>query len=80
MSTVATVTFDFDGTDKSFEKLYHAISDLDLEIGAYFGGRTGIIEFMTDDFSTFTERVAKRSADLGVNLVAHDHLLSEPNT
>ncbi len=78
MSAVASVTFDFDGTDNSFARLYDAISDLDLDIGAYSEGTTGIIEFMIDDFSTFKEQVAKRSAELGVNLVAHNHLLSEP--
>jgi hypothetical protein len=80
MSAVASVTFDFDGTENSFKTLYDAISDLDLDIAAYSEGTTGIIEFMIDDFSTFEEQVAKRSAELGVNLVAHDHLLSEPKT
>ena len=78
MSAVASVTFDFDGTDKSFARLYDAISDLDLDIGAYSESTTGVIEFMIDDFNTFKEQVAKRSADLGVNLVAYDYLLSEP--
>ena len=41
-------------------------------------GTTGIIEFMINDFSTFKEQVAKRSAELDINLVAPDHLLSEP--
>ncbi|MEY2575171.1 MAG: hypothetical protein QOF80_658 [Verrucomicrobiota bacterium] len=80
MSEVASVTFEFDGTENSFKTLYDAISDLDLDIAAYSEGTIGIIEFMIDDFSTFEEQVAKRSAELGVNLVAHDHLLSEPKT
>ena len=80
MSAVASVTFDFDGTENSFKALYDSISDLDLDIAAYHEDTTGIIEFMVDDFSTFSEQVAKRSAELGVNLVAHDYLLSEPKT
>ncbi|MBL9155326.1 MAG: hypothetical protein JNK37_22780 [Verrucomicrobiales bacterium] len=80
MSAVASVTFDFDGTDNNFQRLYDAISDLDLDIAAYSEGTTGIIEFMIDDFSTFKKRVAKRSADLGINLVARDHVLNEPKT
>jgi hypothetical protein len=74
------ITFDFHGTDNSFETLYDAISDLDLDIGAYSEGTTGIIEFMIDDLSAFKEQVAMRSAELGVNVVAHDHLLSDPKT
>ena len=60
--------------------MYEAISDLDLDIAAYSEGTTGIVEFMIDDFSIFREHVVRRSAELGVDLVAHDYYLSEPKT
>ncbi len=61
MSAVASVTFAFDGSKKEFERLYNAISNLDLDIAAYSKGMTGVIEFMIDDFDTFKERVARKS-------------------
>ena len=77
MSAVASVTFAFDGTEKEFERLYNAIADIDLDIAAYTRGTTGVIEFMIDDFGTFKEHVAKKSAELGVDLVALDRLFDE---
>jgi len=77
MSAVASVTFAFDGTEKEFERLYKAIADIDLDIAAYTRGTTGVIEFMIDDFGTFKEQVAKKSAELGVDLVALDRLFDE---
>jgi hypothetical protein len=77
MSAVASVTFAFDGTEKEFERLYNAIADIDLDIAAYSRGTTGVIEFMVDDFAAFKEQVAKKSAELGVNLVALDCLFDE---
>jgi len=77
MSAVASVTFAFDGTEQEFERLYNAIGNLDLDIAAYSEGTTGVIEFMIGDFDTFREQVAKKSAELGVDLVALDYLLSE---
>ena len=77
MSAVASVRFPFDGTKKDFERLYDAIAPLDLDIAAYYEGTTGVIEFMIDDFRTFKEQVAKKSAELGVGLVALDYLSSE---
>jgi hypothetical protein len=77
MSAVASITFAFDGTEQEFERLYHEIGNLGLEIAAYAEGTTGVIEFMIDDFETFREQVAKKSAELGVDLVALDYLLSE---
>ena len=77
MSVVASVTFAFDGTEQEFERLYDAIADIDLDIAAYSKGTTGVIEFMIDDFATFKEQVASKSAELGVDLVALDYLVSE---
>ena len=58
-------------------RLYAAIADIDLDIAAYSRGTTGVIEFMTDDFGTFKDRVATRAAELGLNLVALDYLVSQ---
>ncbi len=77
MSEVVSVTFAFDGTEKEFERLYDAIADIDLDIAAYSKGTTCVMEFMIDDFGTFKERVARKSARLDVHLVALDYLLSE---
>jgi hypothetical protein len=77
MSAVASVTFTFDGSEKEFERLYNAICNLDLDIAAYSEGTTGVIEFMIDDFDTFREQVARKSAELGIELVALDHLRGE---
>ena len=77
MSSAASVTFAFDGTEKEFQRLYEAIADLDLDIAAYSKGTTGVVEFMVGDFATFKEQVAGRSAELGVDLVALDYLASE---
>ena len=77
MSAVASVTFTFNGTKKEFLRLYNAIAPIDLDIAAYWKGTTGVIEFMIRDFETFKEQVARKSAELGVDLVALDHLLSE---
>jgi hypothetical protein len=77
MSAVASVTFTFDGTQKGFEKLYNAIADIDLDIADYYRGTTGVIEFMIGDFETFKEQVARKSAELGLDLVALDHLFDE---
>lgn len=77
MSAVASVIFTFDGTEKEFERLYNAIEDIDLDIAAYSRGKTGVIEFMIDDFGTFKEQVAKKSVELGVDLVALDYLFDE---
>jgi hypothetical protein len=77
MSAVASVTFPFDGTEQEFARLYKGIADLDLEIAAYPKGTTGVVEFMIDDFANFRERVAARAANLGLNLVALDYLVSE---
>ena len=70
MSAVASVNFAFDGTEQEFERLYDAIADIDLDIAAYSNGTTGIIEFKIDDFMAFKEQVARKSAELGVDLVA----------
>ena len=77
MSEVASVTFAFDGSEKEFERLYNAICNLDLDIAAYSEGTSGVIEFMIGDFDNFREQVARRSAELGIELIALDHLLSE---
>lgn len=77
MSAAASVTFPFDGTEQEFARLYDAIADIDLDIAAYSKGTMGVVEFMTDDFATFKDRVAARAAELGVNLVALDYLVSE---
>jgi hypothetical protein len=75
MSAVASVTFTFDGTEKEFQRLYDAIAVIDLDIAAYSRGTTGVIEFMISDFGTFKQQVAKKSAELGMDLVALDYLL-----
>lgn len=77
MSAVASITFQFDGTKREFKRLYEAIAPIDLDIAAYRKGTTGVIEFMIDDFETFREQVAKKSAELGMHLVALDYLASE---
>jgi hypothetical protein len=77
MSAVASVTFAFDGTEKEFERLYEAIADIDLDTAAYSKGTTGVVEFMIGDFATFKEQVARKSAELGVDLIALDYLASE---
>ena len=77
MSAVASVTFPFDGSEKEFERLYNAIENLELDIAAYSEGTIGVIEFMIDDFDSFRQEVARKSAELGVELVAVDYLLSE---
>jgi hypothetical protein len=79
MSAVASVTFSFDGTDDEFKRLYEAIAFIDLDIAAYSEGTTGVIEFMIDDFATFKNQVARKSAELGLELVALDYLVSEIN-
>ena len=77
MSAVASVTFPFDGAEQEFARLYDAIADIDLDIASYSRGTTGVVEFMTDDFASFRNRVAARAAELGLNLVALDYLVSE---
>ncbi|HLX70752.1 MAG TPA: hypothetical protein VKV04_14080 [Verrucomicrobiae bacterium] len=77
MSAVASVTFDFDGTEREFKRLYDAIAPLDLDISTYSKGRTGEIEFMIDDFGTFKEQVSRKAAELDVQLFALDYLVSE---
>jgi len=77
MSAVASVTFDFDGTEKEFKRLYDAIAPIDLDIGGYSEGTTGVIEFMIADFGTFNDQVAGKAAELGMHLVALDYLLNE---
>jgi hypothetical protein len=79
MNKVASVTFAFDGTEKEFAKLYRAIADIDLDIAAYSKGTTGVIEFMIGDLAAFKEQVAKKSAELGVDLITLDYLASERN-
>jgi len=79
MSKVASVTFAFDGTEKEFARLYRAIADIDLDIAAYSKGTTGVIEFMIGDLAAFKEQVAKKSAELGVDLIVLDCLASERN-
>ena len=77
MSAAASVTFPVDGTEQEFARLCDAIADIDLDIGAYSRGTMGVIEFMTDDFETFRDRVVARAAELGLSLVALDYLVSE---
>ena len=77
MSATASVVFPYNGTEQEFARLYDAIADIDLDIAAYSRGTTGVIEFMTNDFASFRDRVAARAAELGLDLVAFDHLLSE---
>jgi hypothetical protein len=77
MSTVASVTFTFDGTKEEFTRLYDAIAPIDLDIAAYSEGTTGVIEFMIEDFEAFKVQVARKSAGVGVQLVALDYLVSE---
>ncbi len=77
MSDVASVSFTHDGTETEFARLYDAISDRSAHSPK---ARPGVIEFMIDDFSTFKGRVASESAELGIDLVAHDYLVSEPRT
>jgi hypothetical protein len=59
MSGVASVTFEFDGTEKEFKRLYEAIAPIDLDIAAYSKGTSGVIEFLIDDFKTFKQKVPK---------------------
>ena len=80
MSAVASLTFDFDGSETEFTRLYDALADLDLEIGAFAEGTTGVIEFMIGDFAVFEEHVARRSAELGIALKAHENLVSAPQS
>ena len=74
---MSAITFPFDGTEQEFARLYDAIADIDLDIAAYSRGTTGVVEFMIDDFASFSDRVAARAAELGLNLVALDYLVSE---
>jgi hypothetical protein len=46
MSEFASISFPFDGAREEFTRIYNALCDLDLDIGAYFHGKTGTIEFM----------------------------------
>ena len=80
MSDVASITFPFDGTSAGFDRVYDAVADLDLDIGTYAQGTIGVIEFMIDDYGTFKKRVARRAAELGLELTTHDHLLDGPKT
>jgi hypothetical protein len=77
MSAVASVKFSFDGTKKEFQRLYDAIAPIDLDIAAYSVGTTGVIEFMIDDFGVFKAHVGSKSAELGLELIALDYLVSE---
>ena len=77
MSALVSVTFSFDGTEKDFNRLYDAIAPLGLDTAAYSEGTTGVVEFMIDDFETFKERVAGKSAETGVPLLALDYWVSE---
>ena len=79
MSAVASVKFAFDGSEKEFQRLYDAIAPIDLDIGAYSEGTTGVIEFMIGDFGVFKNQVASKSAELGLELelVVFDYLASE---
>ena len=77
MSAVASVKFRFDGSEKEFRRLYEAIAPIDVDIGAYGEGTTGVIEFMISDFGVFKHKVASKSAELGLELVALDYLASE---
>jgi len=74
MSAVASIRFAFDGTEKDFQRLYDAIAPIDLDIAAYYEGTTGVIEFIINDFRTFKEQVARKSVELGMELVALDRL------
>jgi len=78
VSAVASITFTFDGSENEFKRLYNAITaSIDLDIGAYSKGTTGVIEFMIDDFDFFKKQVAEKSIELKVHLVALDYLVSE---
>ena len=77
MSAVASVKFVFDETEKEFQRLYDAVAPIDLDIAAYSEGTTDVIEFMIGDFVSFKDQVAGKSAELGVELVALDYLVSE---
>ena len=77
MSGVASITFAFDGTESTFQRLYDSISTIDLDIAAYSKGKIGVIEFMIDDFAIFKEQVARKSGELGLDLVALNYLVSE---
>jgi hypothetical protein len=77
MAEVASVTFVFNGSEKEFGRLYDAIAPMELDIAAYSKGTTGVIEFMIDDFGTFKSLVARKSSELGMDLVALNYLISE---
>ena len=80
MSDIASITFLFDGTRAGFDRVYDAVANLYLDIGTYAQGTTSVIEFMIDDYDTFKERVARRAAELGLELTTHAHLLDGPKT
>lgn len=77
MSAVASVTFAFDGTEETFAKIYDAICDLGLDIGAYHEKGDGTIEYIVDDFAAFQGQVARRAVEIGIPLAAVDYLRSE---
>jgi hypothetical protein len=77
MSEVASVTFSFDGTENGFRRHYDSIASIDLDIAAYSKGTTGVIEFTITDFAIFKAQVARKSAELGVDMVVVDYLVSE---
>jgi hypothetical protein len=72
MSATASITFTFDGTRESFDHVYEVacrgVRDVALDIGTYFEGTTGAIDFMVDDYAAFEEKIAEVSAELGVRL------------
>jgi hypothetical protein len=83
MSATATVTFTFDGTRKRYEAIYAvvcvAVAEVALDIGTYFEGTQGSIEFMIDDFGLFEEKIERCSTEIGVQLVSMNFLASEQN-
>lgn len=86
MSATASITFTFDGTRESFDQIYSvvcdAVRDTGLDIGTYFEGTMGAIDFMVDDYAAFEAKIAVSSAKLGMRLKPLNSLWTEetPNS
>jgi hypothetical protein len=82
MSACASVSFTFDGNSDTFDQIYDdvcaAVREVALDIGTFFDGTLGSIDFIVDDYMRFEAIITAYSAESGIRFTAANSLSYGP--
>lgn len=68
MSKLAAVTFNSNGSDELLKEIYDSLNpiSIDLDVGCYHQEKTGIIEFVIDEYEIFEKAIELKSKELNI--------------